>query len=661
MVAIELGYRKAADGKPVSSRELAAAHPEFESEIAAVVDQMPTARRDVPEASDVHLAGPESGVHIRCPHCQNQVELLDDTPLEDITCRACGSNFTLVAGEDSGEAADAKPLKKVGRFELLKQLGVGGFGRRVEGPRRGPRPLRGAQNPEARPDQPHRGGAFLREARAAAQLRHPNIVPVHEVGRDGDTIFIVSDLIRGEPLSEWFKTRPPSFRETAELLAKVADALDAAHTRGVIHRDLKPSNVMVDEQGRPHLMDFGLAKRQFGEVTMTVDGQILGTPAYMSPEQAAGEAKWIDRRTDLYSFGAMMFQMLTGELPFRGSLHSQIRQRLEDDPAPPTPTQPPHPEDLATICLKCLEREPNRRYSTATDVGDELRRYLRGEPIHARPITWQRRVLSWAARNPALATAAALTCVLAIAGPATAVVIYQQLQTIKAERAENTELLVRNDESVQQGAAVVQQLQEERDRLALANPAAARLPDDWRVTLARSYLDAHYAQATDQTRALPAGSPQRAQAEIALGRLLQACGRGREAVVHYRAWHEAQQRGGVDHEPAEIADGCFEYAALLAELGRDDAADKIAAEGYAARQSLVAAGDATLGERVDHLHAVDDHIRRQTSRMADESDGSRAEAIELAKQLARSRDAVTSAWSADPASAVEVAEVLLGE
>ena len=182
-------------------------------------------------------------------------------------------------------------------FELVSQLGAGSFGtvweardttldRRVavKIPRKGQLDTLQAEQ-------------FLREARATAQLSHPNIVSVYEVGQDDGTVYIVSDLVRGMTLSEWLRDQRPTFHESVELCATMADALHHAHLAGVIHRDLKPSNVMLDEVGEPHVMDFGLAKREAGEITMTVDGQILGTPAYMSPEQARGEGHWSDRRS----------------------------------------------------------------------------------------------------------------------------------------------------------------------------------------------------------------------------------------------------------------------------------------------------------------------------------------------------------------------------
>ena len=251
---------------------------------------------------------------------------------------------------------DATPLKRVGRFDLISRLGVGGFGTvwkardtdldrivALKIPRKG-------QLTEIETAQ------FFREARSAAQLQHPHIVPVHEVGREGDTIFIVSDLIRGVSLTDWLTGQRPAFRESAELCVEIADALHHAHEHGVIHRDLKPSNILIDQEGASHLMDFGLAKREVGEITVTVEGHILGTPAYMSPEQAGGQAHWTDRRTDIYSLGVILFELMTGEQPFRGNAQMQVHQRLTEDAPDPRKLNRFIPRDLSTICLKCLER-----------------------------------------------------------------------------------------------------------------------------------------------------------------------------------------------------------------------------------------------------------------------------------------------------------------
>ncbi|MGI9428773.1 MAG: protein kinase domain-containing protein, partial [Bythopirellula sp.] len=324
-------------------------------------------------------------LHLRCPHCQNQVELLEDAQLEEITCNSCGDTFSLIDDESSKSGYQA--LQQVAHFELINRLGTGGFGSVWEARDTELDRLVALKIPRKSQLSAREAEQFFREARTAAQLKHPHIVPVHEVGKDGATIFIVTDLIHGVPMSDWLKAVRPSVRETAELCATLAEALAYAHRRGVIHRDLKPSNVMLDQQNQPHIMDFGLAKREVGEITMTVDGTILGTPAYMSPEQAMGKMQWVDRRTDIYSLGVMLFQMLTAELPFRGTAQQQIQQRVVDDAPDPRKLNAHLPADLATITSKCLERDANRRLASAAEVAAELRRFLAGEPIKSRPIS----------------------------------------------------------------------------------------------------------------------------------------------------------------------------------------------------------------------------------------------------------------------------------
>jgi tetratricopeptide (TPR) repeat protein len=306
----------------------------------------------------------------------------------------------------------APSLTSLGRFDLIERLGVGGFGSVWKARDKELDRTVAIKIPRASGMTAEEQEKFFREARAAAQLRHPSIVSVHEVGRDGDSVYIVSDFVRGVTLGDWLTGQQLTSREAAELSAKIADALHHAHEQGIVHRDLKPANIMIDGDGEPHLMDFGLARREVGEVTVTMDGQVLGTPAYMSPEQAQGEGHTADRRSDVYSLGVMLFQLLTGELPFRGNAR-MITHQVIHDPAPsPRKFNAVIPKDLETITLKCLEKDPPRRYSSAAELAEELRRFLRGEPIHARPVSRIERAARWVRRNKVVS---ALSSAIAIA------------------------------------------------------------------------------------------------------------------------------------------------------------------------------------------------------------------------------------------------------
>ena len=237
------------------------------------------------------------------------------------------------------------------------------------------------------------------------------------MGREGETLYIVSEFVEGLSLADWLTAKRPNYRESAELCVKIADALHHAHEHGVIHRDLKPSNVMLDRSGEPHVMDFGLAKREAGEITMTVEGQVLGTPAYMSPEQAKGEGHTADRRSNVYSLGVILFELVAGERPFRGNVRMLLAQVAADEPPSPRKFDGRIPRNLETICLKCLEKDPARRYASAHEMADDLRHYLAGEPIHARPVSSPERFWRWCKRQPVVASmtaAIALTLVVGV-------------------------------------------------------------------------------------------------------------------------------------------------------------------------------------------------------------------------------------------------------
>ena len=245
---------------------------------------------------------------------------------------------------------------------------------------------------------------FRREAEAAASLNHPCIVPIYEVGeRDGACYFSMG-LVEGEQLDVILKREPMPIRRAVELIAKVARTVHYAHEHGILHRDIKPGNILLDVNGEPHLTDFGLARLVEAESTVTHTLEVLGTPGYMAPEQAAGEATKASKATDVYGLGAVLYQLLTGQPPFAGgTTYETIKLLLDTDPRPPRVLNPNIDRDLSTICLKCLEKDPQHRYSSALALAEDLDHWLKHEPIEARRTGIITRGRKWVRRKPAIA------------------------------------------------------------------------------------------------------------------------------------------------------------------------------------------------------------------------------------------------------------------
>src|SRR5436309_2514382 len=255
---------------------------------------------------------------------------------------------------------------------------------------------------------------FRLEAEAAAYLEHPGIVPIHEVGeRDGQCYFSMK-FVEGGQLDEVVRRAPMSIRQGAELIAKVARTVHYAHEHGILHRDIKPGNILLDAKGEPHLTDFGLARLVESESSVTHTLEVLGTPSYMAPEQAAGNNAGLSSATDVYGVGAVFYQLLTGHPPFAGgTTFETVRLVLDTEPRQPRLWNPKVDRDLSTICLKCLEKDPKRRYSSALALAEDLERWLRHEPIRARHTGVFTRGKKWLRRNPTTALLFALSLAFA--------------------------------------------------------------------------------------------------------------------------------------------------------------------------------------------------------------------------------------------------------
>lgn len=349
---------------------------------------------------------------VHCPKCDRLLEVphrsgdsggSHPSKMSDVFCPHCG----LISTERNLDPTilyqkerSPKAESRVGHFTLIRKLGHGSAGEvwlaeDINLNRQVALKLPRSQDQETM--------SLLFEAQTAASLRHPHIVSVYEVGLDGEQVFIASEFIDGMTLRDFLSAGKPKVEVVVNLLTRIARALHYAHLQGIVHRDVKPANILLNKEQQPHVADFGLAKRIDADETISYDGQVVGTARYMSPEQASGNSRATDARSDLYALGVIMFEMLTGEAPFRGNVRAILDQKVNVDPPTPRTLNPSLVKDLETICLKCLEREPAKRYLTTLELAEELDRFTTGEPIRARPITGLERAWRWCRRRPVVA------------------------------------------------------------------------------------------------------------------------------------------------------------------------------------------------------------------------------------------------------------------
>ena len=339
-----------------------------------------------------------------------------------------------LANAPADEAAGAgEPLPSFPHHEILSEIGRGGMG--VVYKARDlqlDRVVALKTITEFRTATPEQLDRFLDEARAAARLRHPNIITIHAIGvHQGRPYFSLEFADTGD-LKHQLAAKPMASRQAAELVETLAKAVHVAHLAGIVHRDLKPSNILLSAEGVPKIADFGLAKLLDADSARTLSGQVLGTPSYMAPEQAEGHSKQVGPAADIYGLGAILYHALTGRPPFLGESQLEtLKLVTSTEVVSPHLLRPDVPRDLETICLKCLDKDPHKRYASANDLADDLRRFLEDRPIRARPAGPAGRLWRWSRRNPWVAGLSATVVATLVVG-----IVVSTILTIRATRAE---------------------------------------------------------------------------------------------------------------------------------------------------------------------------------------------------------------------------------
>jgi len=374
-----------------------------------------------------------------CPKCGAELE----PSAEPAPCPACllEAGLTGFAEADTlgidevhergnastaGQSTEPGPTRRFGEYELLAEIARGGQGVVYRARHRSLNRVVALKmlilGPWATEAHLKR---FKTEAEAAANLDHPQIVPIYEIGQVEGQHYFTMKLVEGPSLKQLVSSGPLAPRRAAELLAGAARAIHHAHERGILHRDLKPGNILLDEQGQPQVTDFGLAKLVEDESTVTNTMDVLGTPSYLSPEQATGQAKSLTKACDIYGLGAVFYELLTGNPPFAGGTTMEtIRQVVEKEPRRPSLWNPKLDRELETICLKCLQKEPHKRYESAKALAEDLERWLRHEPILARPSGVFTRARKLVRRHPVAAASIPMATAL---GAALVLMVWQEL------------------------------------------------------------------------------------------------------------------------------------------------------------------------------------------------------------------------------------------
>jgi serine/threonine-protein kinase len=514
---------------------------------------------------------------------------------------------TSVAGEARQPGEPSCPA--IAGYEILEELGRGGMGVVYKAWQvRGKRLVALKMILAGEHAGPEAVARFRTEAEAAARLVHPHIVQVHEIGEQGGLPFFSLEFVDGGSLAAKLDGTPLPTRKAAELVLLLARAVEEAHRRGVIHRDLKPANILLTADGQPKITDFGLAKLLVGGVEQTRSGAILGTPSYMAPEQAEGNRIAVGPATDIYALGAILYECLTGRPPFKAeSPVDTVVQVVSQEPVPPHHLQPKTPKDLETICLKCLHKQPNKRYATAADLADDLQRFLSDQPIRARPVSQAEKAFRWCRRNPLPAgLAAALGLVLLLGF---VLVTHLWLRAIAHAAVAAREKTEAEQQRTLAEAHAADALRRQQQALAAQRRARQALDDmsstvvqDWlarqeKLTAAqRSFLERALSQYEELAR--EAGDTPEARAAVAganhsVGLIRWRLGLKTEAEKAYARAAEILEvlAGEQPTEPSyrsRLADAHNNRGVVLRELGRRE-------EALAAYQKAIDIGQGLLG------------------------------------------------------------------
>jgi tetratricopeptide (TPR) repeat protein/predicted Ser/Thr protein kinase len=407
LIALDIAYRRRAGENPATK--------DYQDRFTACDGaQLATLFSVIPETAPPEQAGsatPTASDRPTPPVADSALEAREGIPGENQRATPEDPYATWYTDAPAGQPAAAAGWPTVAGYKILGMLGKGGMGVVYKARQLALNRLVALKmirsGAAAGPEELHR---FQMEAKVIALLQHPNIVQIYEVGEHDGQPYLALELVDGRSLHERIKTAPLPAREAAQLTGLLARAMHVVHQRGVIHRDLKPANVLLAADGTPKITDFGLAKRVDVEVGQTSSGAVMGTAQYMPPEQARGHTRQIGPLSDVYALGALMYETLTGRPPFQAAtVYDTLSLVVTAEPLPPSRLQPAVPRDLETICLKCLQKEPAKRYASALALAEDLGRFLAGEPIHARPTGPWERMVKWARRRPA---AAALLAVL---------------------------------------------------------------------------------------------------------------------------------------------------------------------------------------------------------------------------------------------------------